>query len=60
MGLKYAGLVLLLDALKGSLCIVIARLLESHLGLSPWWTAGTGIAVFMRPQLAGAFKISRR
>ncbi|WP_315524638.1 glycerol-3-phosphate 1-O-acyltransferase PlsY [Pseudoramibacter alactolyticus] len=45
MGLKYAGLVLLLDALKGSLCIVIARLLESYLGLSPWWTAGTGIAV---------------
>jgi glycerol-3-phosphate acyltransferase PlsY len=45
MGLKYAGLVLLLDALKGTLCIAVARLLESQVGLSPWWTAGAGVAV---------------
>ena len=45
MGLKYAALVLLLDALKGTLCIAIAKYLNLKIGLDPMWISGAGIAV---------------
>lgn len=45
MGLKYAALVLLLDALKGTLCIAVAKYLSLKIGLDPMWIAGAGIAV---------------
>ncbi|MCH4072833.1 glycerol-3-phosphate 1-O-acyltransferase PlsY [Pseudoramibacter sp.] len=45
LGLKYAGIVLLLDALKGTLCIGIAKYLSLKFGLNPMWVAGAGIAV---------------
>lgn len=45
LGLKYAALVLLLDALKGTLCIGIAKYLALKYGLNAMWIAGAGIAV---------------
>lgn len=45
LGLKYAGLVLALDALKGTLCIAIGNLLVARVGIAPAWVAGAGVAV---------------
>ena len=45
LGLKYALPVFVLDALKGSLCILLANYLVAHYGLSEWMVAAAGIAV---------------
>lgn len=45
MGLKYAIPVFILDALKGTLCILLARYLIGAFGLSEWMMTVTGIAV---------------
>lgn len=45
LGIKYAIPVFILDALKGTLCILLARYLIGAFGLSEWMMAVTGIAV---------------
>ncbi|SDY01102.1 glycerol-3-phosphate 1-O-acyltransferase PlsY [Eubacterium barkeri] len=45
MGLKYAVPVFLLDALKGTVCILAARFLVGTFGLSDYFIAAAGIAV---------------
>lgn len=45
MGIKYAIPVFVLDALKGAVCILLARLLISQFGVTPWIYTGAGIAV---------------
>lgn len=45
MGLKYACPVFLLDALKGTVCILLAKWMVGSFDLSAYWIAAAGIAV---------------
>lgn len=45
MGMGYAVLVFILDALKGSVVIIAGRILVETVGLNEWWVALAGIAV---------------
>lgn len=45
LGIKYAAPVFILDAIKGAICIIAARLMVSYLGINEFFVAFAGIAV---------------